>query len=91
MALRPPGNASKLSLLLSGTWAIVMLVALIAGHLVLIVFLFLYLDQGTGMEVLVNKTGFPASLLWASVVLSMVLDGWIFFSDRKNKEHVRRR
>jgi len=91
MALKPPGSASKIVLFFSSVWTIVMLLALIAGHLVLAICLFLYVDQGLGMEVLVEKTGLPAALLWCSVLVSIVLDGWIFLSDRKNKENVRRR
>jgi len=91
MALQRPGSASKIGLMLSGVWTVLMLLSLIAGHLVLVVFLFLYLDQGTGMEVLVNKTGAPSFLLWASIVISVFMDGWIFLSGKKNKENVRRR
>ncbi|MDQ6994181.1 MAG: hypothetical protein Q9M18_01125 [Mariprofundaceae bacterium] len=68
-----------------------MLLLLIAGNLVLAIVLFLNIDQGLGMEVLVEKTGLPSLLLWILVAVSIVLDGWIFLSDRKNKQHARRR
>ncbi|MDQ6952353.1 MAG: hypothetical protein Q9M15_02365 [Mariprofundaceae bacterium] len=91
MALRPPGGASKIALLVSSIWTISMIFALIAGHLVLVIFIFLHFDQDAGIQVLVEKTGLPMALLWSLVVASLLLDVWIFKSDRKNKENIRRR
>jgi len=91
MALKPPGGTSKTALLLSSIWTISMLFSLIAGHLVLAIFVFLHFDQDAGMQVLVEKTGLPMALLWGLVVASLLLDVWIFKSDRKNKGNIRRR
>ncbi|MDQ6990244.1 MAG: hypothetical protein Q9M11_00745 [Mariprofundaceae bacterium] len=91
MALKPPGNASTIALLLSGFWTIMMLLSLIAGHLILAIVLFLHFDQALGMEVLVEKTGLSSLLLWILVAFSILLDGWIFLSGRKNNQDVRRR
>jgi len=91
MALKPPGHASNISLFFSSLWTIVMLLSLIGGHLVLIIFTFLYFDQQAGMEVLVKKTGLPSLLLWGAIGASLLMDIWIFFSGKKTGEKSRRR
>jgi len=91
MALKPPGSASGLSLFLSGLWTITMLLMLIAGHLVLVVLAFLYIDQNAGMDILAKKTGLPDILLWASIVIGLLMDAWIFFSGRQVEKKTNRR
>lgn len=91
MALKPPGSTSGLSLFFSSLWTIIMLLMLIGGHLVLVVLAFLYIDQNAGMDILVKKTGLPDTLLWASIVMGLLMDVWIFFSGRQAEKKANRR
>jgi len=91
MSLKPPGSASTIVFLWTAVWVTLMLIGLVAGHVVLLVYIYVSLDQDVGMQALATQTGLPIAALWASVGVSLLLDIWILLHDRKNKEQVRRR
>jgi len=91
MALKQAGSSSTFQLLMSSFWTILMLLGLIAGHVVLVVFLYLHFFQSGGMSVIVEHTGLPSPLLWGSIIVSFLLDLWIFLSGKKEKKKAKRR
>ena len=86
MAIRPPGSSSTFDMIMSSTWTILFILGLIAGHLVLVVWLYLHFSLHTGMEVFVDHTGLPAPLLWSSVAISVFLDLWIYIGGKREQE-----
>jgi len=86
MAIRPPGSSSILDMIMGTAWTVLLIIGLVAGHIVLLVWLYLNVSLHTGMEVIVDYTGFSAPLLWLSVAISFFLDLWIYIGGKREKE-----
>ncbi|MFQ5582591.1 MAG: hypothetical protein ACE5F3_08220 [Mariprofundaceae bacterium] len=84
MALRRPGSTSRIDLLTTGFWAILMLVVIIGGHVILA---YLMIGSG-GMEKVVEFTGLPAWLMWVMLLGAIGLDGWIAYTIRKERKKI---
>ncbi|MDQ7012166.1 MAG: hypothetical protein Q9M29_10115 [Mariprofundaceae bacterium] len=81
MALRKPGSPSRIDLLTTGVWTVLMITVLIAGHVVLA---YLIIGDG-GMKKVVDFTGLPAWLLWLTIAGAIGLDGWVIYATRKER------
>jgi len=84
MALRKPGSTSRMDLLTTGLWTVLMVAVMIAGHVILV---YLILGDG-GMKKVVEFIGLPVWLLWITVVGAIGLDGWVIYSTRKERKKI---
>lgn len=89
---RLPGQMSVVSLLIAGTWTLLTLFILIAGHLV---WLFITYGIFTNTDALKDLESFLPILsqnqMYLLAGLAIVMDIWIIFSHQKErKKHLQR-
>jgi len=85
MALKQPGTRSNATFLVSGTWALSMIVILVAGHLVLGFLVYAKFTGEGGMEEIASFTSIPEWALWLSIIAALAMDGWIIYSQQQER------
>ena len=91
MAIQQPGTSSTISFLVSSVLSIILLLAIITGHLVLAIYLWFHFSDGSGMEVIRNYTGIPDKFLWLSIGIAFLMDMWIMIHTRKGHQKLKAR
>jgi hypothetical protein len=91
MAIKQPGTTSRIALLITLSWSLVMVVSLIGGHLVLAFLVYSKFTGGKGIEEIAEFTSLPAWILWLSIVAALALDGWILYHQRKDRQKALKR
>ena len=86
MALYQPGRRSNLTFLISSLFTIILLTAIITGHLVIGFAIWFYFAEDTGMKAISGFTGLSETLLWISIITAVIMDVWVVINMRKGHQ-----
>lgn len=89
--LKPPGTRSNIALVFSSAITILSLLILIGGHLLIALEIYFQIHQGGSLHAIATYLMIPEWSLWLTIALALLMDGWIFYSERASRKKADKR